>query len=62
MWLYESINAGKTIFIGFVKQKDSVPDKDKSPKSKENTFYISYMINSRDVFFWLNAKKSLFIY
>ena len=47
MWLHESINVWKTIFIGFLKHKDGVPNKDESPKNKENALYSAYMIDSK---------------
>ena len=47
----------KTIFIGIVKHKDVVLDKDESPKSKENAFYIAYMIDLRRSFKKFLRKK-----
>ena len=59
MWLYESLNTRKTVFLGFVKHEDSIPAKDESPESKENALYSACMIDSKRSFLLIKRKEKL---
>ena len=57
--MYESLKAGKTILLGFVKHDDDILDKDKSLERNENALYSACMIDSRRSFLLIKHKEKL---
>ena len=59
MWLYKIIKAWKTIFLGFVKLKDGIPNIDELPKSKEKCFLCYKRDKLKKKLLYVKCKETL---